>query len=118
VDARGRTLYLFEKDTGRRSRCSGSCASLWPPLTTRGKPVAQGGAKASKLSTHRRSGGAKQVLYNGHPLYRYAPDSAPGQTNGQGVNTFGAVWHVVAASGRAILGSGSASDSPAPAYTY
>src|SRR4051812_9190869 len=59
VDGRGRTLYLFEKDTGRRSRCTGACASFWPPLTTRGKPAAQGGAKAAKLSTQRRAGGAK-----------------------------------------------------------
>jgi predicted lipoprotein with Yx(FWY)xxD motif len=113
VDGRGRTLYLFQKDTGRRSRCSGACAQNWPPLTTREKPEAEGGAKASKLSTRRRASGAKQVLYNGHPLYRYAPDSA-GETGGQGVNAFGARWYIVAPSGRAIRGS----STPAPGYTY
>lgn len=102
VDGRGRTLYLFQKDTGKRSRCSGTCALAWPPLTTREKPEAEDGAKASLLSTSRRSNGARQVVYNGHPLYRFAPDTAPGQTKGQGVNAFGALWYVVAPSGNAI----------------
>jgi predicted lipoprotein with Yx(FWY)xxD motif len=114
VDGRGRTLYLFVKDTGRRSTCSGACAQNWPPLTTREKPEAEGGAKASMLSTSRRANGARQVLYNGHPLYRYAPDTAAGQTNGQGVNAFGARWYVVGPAGRAIKSSGA----PAPSYGY
>lgn len=117
VDGRGRTLYLFEKDTGRRSRCSGECAQDWPPLTTREKPEAAGKAKASLLSTKRRANGAKQVLYNGHPLYRYAPDSV-GDTFGQGLNAFGARWYVVSPSGRAILGSGTSSAPPPSGYTY
>ena len=98
----GRTLYLFEKDTGKRSQCSGACAQAWPPLTTRGKPAAKGSAKASLLSTSARSGGPKQVTYDGHPLYRFAPDTAAGQTKGQGVDGFGALWWVVAPSGTAI----------------
>lgn len=102
VDGKGRTLYLFRKDTGRRSHCSGSCAAAWPPLTTRERPEAEGGAKQSKLSTRRRSNGKRQVLYNGHPLYRYAFDGAPGDTFGQGSTAFGARWFVLAPSGRAI----------------
>jgi predicted lipoprotein with Yx(FWY)xxD motif len=113
VDGRGRTLYLFRKDTGRRSRCSGACAQAWPPVTTRERPEAEGGAKASLLSTSRRKNGKRQVVYNGHPLYRYAPDSV-GQTNGQGVNAFGARWYVVARSGKAIRSSGAAPPSPYP----
>jgi predicted lipoprotein with Yx(FWY)xxD motif len=116
VDARGRTLYLFEKDTGRRSRCSGACAQNWPPLITREKPEAQGGAKASLLSTRRRANGSRQVLYNGHPLYRYTGDTAAGETNGQGVSAFGARWYVLSPAGRAIRGS--AATAPAPGYTY
>lgn len=104
VDGKGRTLYLFRKDTGRRSRCSGACAQAWPPVTTRERPEAEGGAKQSKLSTSRRANGKRQVLYNGHPLYRYAFDSAPGDTFGQGLNAFGASWFVLAPSGRAITG--------------
>ena len=114
VDGRGRTLYLFRKDTGRRSRCSGACAQAWPPLTTRERPKAEGGAKASLLSTSRRRNGKKQVVYNGHPLYRYAPDSAPGQTSGQGSNAFGARWYVVAPSGKAIRSTGAPAPSPYP----
>jgi predicted lipoprotein with Yx(FWY)xxD motif len=102
VDGKGRTLYLFRKDKGRRSHCSGSCAAAWPPLTTRERPEAEGGAKQSKLSTSRRRNGTRQVLYNGHPLYRYAFDGAPGDTFGQGSTAFGARWFVVAPSGRAI----------------
>jgi predicted lipoprotein with Yx(FWY)xxD motif len=107
VDAKGRTLYLFRKDKTRRSRCSGSCAQAWPPLTTRQKPLARGGAKGSRLSTSRRGNGAKQVVYNGHPLYRYAFDSAAGDTFGQGSTAFGARWFVVSPSGKAITSSGS-----------
>lgn len=105
VDARGRTLYLFEKDTGKRSTCSGACAQAWPPLITRAKPQAAGGAKASLLSTSRRANGAKQVTYKGHPLYFFAPDTAAGQTKGQGVDGFGALWWVLAPSGKAIESS-------------
>ena len=111
VDAKGRTLYLFEKDTGRKSTCSGACAAVWPPVTTRERPEAEGRAKASKLSTSRRSDGTKQVVYNGHPLYRFAPDTKAGQTKGQGVNGFGALWYVVAPSGRAITASGASAPS-------
>ena len=105
VDSHGHTLYLFRKDTGRRSHCSGSCAQAWPPLLTRAKPKARGGAKQSMLSTSRRANGKRQVLYNGHPVYRYAFDSAPGDTFGEGLNAFGARWFVVAPSGRAVTSS-------------
>jgi predicted lipoprotein with Yx(FWY)xxD motif len=113
VDGRGRTLYRFMKDTGRRSHCSGACAQAWPPLTTKERPEAEGGAKASRVSTVRRSGGARQVLYAGHPLYRFALDSAAGDTGGQGLKAFGGRWYVVSASGRAIRGSGAAAP-PSP----
>jgi len=111
VDAKGRTLYLFEKDTGRKSTCSGACATVWPPLTTKERPEAEGAAKASKLSTSRRADGTKQVVYNGHPLYRFAPDTKAGQTKGQGVNGFGALWYVVSPSGKAITASGASAPS-------
>jgi predicted lipoprotein with Yx(FWY)xxD motif len=117
VDGSGRTLYLFRKDTSAKSRCSGACAAAWPPLTSREKPEAEGGAKAAMLSTSKRSGGARQVVYNGHPLYRYAPDTAAGQTRGQGVNAFGARWYVVATSGRAITAASGGSSTPSP-YGY
>jgi predicted lipoprotein with Yx(FWY)xxD motif len=74
VDSRGRTLYLFKKDTGGKSRCSGSCAVNWPPLLATGRPRAGNDVKASKLATTRRSNGKTQVVYNGHPLYRIIGD--------------------------------------------
>jgi predicted lipoprotein with Yx(FWY)xxD motif len=102
VDGRGRTLYLFEKDTTRKSRCSGACAAAWPPLITSGKPRAKGHAKASLLGTSKRKNGTRQVTYNGHPLYRFIQDTSPGQTNGEGSKAFGAGWYVVAPSGKKI----------------
>ena len=102
VDGAGRTLYLWEADTGKASTCDGACASAWPPLTTTGKPMAGPGVSASKLGTIERSDGTSEVTYNGHPLYRFSGDSAPGQTNGQGSNGFGAAWYVLAPAGNAI----------------
>lgn len=102
VDRQGRTLYLWEADTNDTSTCSGSCAVSWPPLLTKGKPTATGGAKSDLLGTTTRSGGATQVTYDGHPLYRFIGDTADGDTNGQGSNGFGALWWVVAPSGKPI----------------
>jgi predicted lipoprotein with Yx(FWY)xxD motif len=102
VDAQGRTLYLFEADKGPMSACDGACASVWPPLTTTGKPTAGPGVMASKLGTTKRSDGATEVTYNGHPLYTYAGDSTPGQTSGQGLDDYGAEWYVLSAGGNKI----------------
>jgi predicted lipoprotein with Yx(FWY)xxD motif len=102
VDGNGRTLYLFQADTGRASTCNGACASAWPPLTTTGQPIAGPGVSASKLGTTKRSDGTTGVTYNGHPLYRFVGDSAPGQTTGQGSDGFGAEWYVLSAAGNQI----------------
>jgi predicted lipoprotein with Yx(FWY)xxD motif len=102
VDGRGRTLYLFEKDRRGRSACSGACATYWPPLIARGKPTAGRGAKASLRGTIRRANGTRQVTYAGHPLYRYLPDTRPGQTNGQDSHDFGAGWYVLSPAGKKI----------------
>jgi predicted lipoprotein with Yx(FWY)xxD motif len=102
VDSTGRALYLWEADTGTSSTCTGECAAQWPPLTTRGRPTASGGAEDSRLGTSRRSDGSTQVTYNGHPLYFFAGDSGPGQENGQGSDAFGAPWWVVNPAGEAV----------------
>ncbi|MEA2469981.1 MAG: hypothetical protein QOE38_980 [Thermoleophilaceae bacterium] len=102
VDSRGRTLYLFKKDTGGKSRCSGSCAVAWPPLLVTGRPTASSGVKGSKLGTTRRSDGKTQVVYNRHPLYRFVGDKKPANTNGQGLTAFGARWFVVSPAGKQI----------------
>jgi predicted lipoprotein with Yx(FWY)xxD motif len=98
VDGRGRTLYLFERDRSTTSACVGACASLWPLLTTAGRPHAGAGAQAGKLGVNR----AGQVIYAGHPLYLYAGDRRPGDLNGQGLDQFGAKWYVLAPSGAKI----------------
>ena len=102
VDSQGRTLYLWEKDSGTKSACSGGCAAAWPPLRASGKPTAGGGAKASLLGTTPRSDGKPQVTYDGHPLYRYQGDSKPGDTTGQGSTGFGAPWYVLTPTGKDI----------------
>ena len=102
VDAQGRTLYLFEADKGAMSACDGACASVWPPLTTKSHPQAGAGISPSKLGTAKRSDGSTEVTYNGHPLYTYAGDSAPGQTSGQGIDGFGAEWYALTAAGDKI----------------
>lgn len=83
VDGKGLTLYVFEKDKGGKSACSGSCAKVWAPLLTSGKAAAGTGVTASKIGTTKRSNGATQVTYAGHPLYHYDDDHKPGQTEGQ-----------------------------------
>jgi predicted lipoprotein with Yx(FWY)xxD motif len=102
VDSQGRTLYLFAKDTGTKSTCSGECATAWPPLRDSAKPTAGSGVKASLLGTTPRSDGEPQVTYNGHPLYGYQGDSASGDTNGQAISAFGAPWYVLSAAGSEI----------------
>jgi predicted lipoprotein with Yx(FWY)xxD motif len=102
VDGAGRTLYLFEADTGTASTCDGACASAWPPLATAGQPIAGPGVSASKLGTTKRSDGTTEVTYNGHPLYTFSGDSAPGQTSGQGSDGFGAEWYVLSAAGNPL----------------
>jgi predicted lipoprotein with Yx(FWY)xxD motif len=102
VDNKGYTLYLFEKDTNRRSACNGQCATFWPPLLTHGAPVARTGVKQSLLGTIRRANGSQQVSYAGHPLYRYIGDTRPGLTNGEGSEEFGAGWDALSPAGKKI----------------
>jgi predicted lipoprotein with Yx(FWY)xxD motif len=104
VDGVGMTIYLFEQDTGTTSTCNGACAKFWPPVTTKGKPKAGGGIDAAKLGTTMRDDGTTEVTYDGHPLYLYAGDKHPGDTTGQGLNAFGALWYVVSPAGKEIVG--------------
>lgn len=99
VDAEGNTLYLFLPDEQGDSTCYNACASTWPPLA--GPIDAGDGVDADLIGTTTRDDGTEQVTYNGWPLYYYAPDSEPGDTNGQGVND---VWFVIDAAGESIGG--------------
>jgi predicted lipoprotein with Yx(FWY)xxD motif len=96
ADANGHTLYWFAPDTAARSACYGSCAAYWPPV----KGLATAGPGVTgKLSVLTRPDGSVQAAYDGHPLYTYVGDSAPGQANGDGLNLNGGLWHEVTASG-------------------
>ncbi|MGH9166430.1 MAG: COG4315 family predicted lipoprotein [Acidimicrobiia bacterium] len=108
VTGEGMTLYLFAVDGGTESSCYDECAQTWPPLLTEGTPQAQGTADPSLFGTTTREDGSTQVTYGGHPLYLYAQDSDPGDTNGQGVD---GIWWVVSPGGEGV--SGSAGEAPA-----
>ncbi|MGH3191166.1 MAG: COG4315 family predicted lipoprotein [Streptosporangiaceae bacterium] len=98
VDKKGKTIYWFAKDTSTTSACTGACATAWPPVI--GMPQAAAGSTLTgKFGTIRRSDGTVQATYEGHPLYTFEGDTAPGQTNGNGVIAFGAAWSVITISG-------------------
>jgi predicted lipoprotein with Yx(FWY)xxD motif len=98
VDTHGRTLYLFKKDSGSASTCTGACATFWPRRIAPGAPTSGTGANASLVGTTNRQDGTAQVSYNGHPVYLYGGDHSPGDTNGQGVVAFGAGWFALSSS--------------------
>jgi predicted lipoprotein with Yx(FWY)xxD motif len=100
VDAHGRTLYLFEADRPNVSTLSAAGRAIWPPFTAAGTPRALNGASAGAIGTIAGSG---QVTYDGHPLYYYVGDQKPGQTTGQGLNQFGALWYALSTRGDAII---------------
>jgi predicted lipoprotein with Yx(FWY)xxD motif len=111
VDSQDRTLYLFQKDSGTTSACTGSCATFWPPLTVTGAPSAGTGATATLLGTTMRSDGKSQVTYNGHPVYTYAGDHKAGDTTGQGLVAFGGGWFALSSAGDQVSGQSSSSGS-------
>jgi predicted lipoprotein with Yx(FWY)xxD motif len=99
VTASGKSVYLLTSDPAGSSKCSGSCAKIWPPVTVSGSPSAGSGVDSSKLSSFKRSDGTTQVLYDKHALYTF---SSQGATSGEGQASFGGVWYLVAPSGAAI----------------
>ena len=108
TSAKGFTLYWFAPDTATKSNCNGSCATYWPPV----KGAATAGAGVTgKLGTITRSDGSTQATYNGHPLYTYVSDTAPGQAKGNGLNVSGGVWHEVTVSGAAAPAASTAHSS-------
>ncbi len=98
VDGAGRTLYLFERDQGTTTACTGGCADNWPPLVADGTPSALDGVDAAELGTSPDGIEPGQVTYHGHLLYYFAGDQAPGDTNGVGIPS----WYAVDPAGEAI----------------
>jgi predicted lipoprotein with Yx(FWY)xxD motif len=95
TSAKGFTLYWFVPDTATTSKCNGSCATFWPPVKG---PATAGAGVTGKLATIKRADGSVQATYNGHPLYTYVGDHAPGQATGNGLDVNGGVWHEVTVS--------------------
>ena len=90
ANADGLTLYWFAPDTTTSSKCFGSCAIYWPPVS--GSPAAGPGV-TGKLGTIKRPGGGLQATYDGHPLYTYIGDRGPGQANGNDLDLNGGFWY-------------------------
>jgi predicted lipoprotein with Yx(FWY)xxD motif len=96
TNVKGFTLYWFAPDTSARSVCYGTCAVYWPPVT--GAPVAGPGV-TGRIGTISRTGGGTEVTYDGHPLYTYVGDTAPGRASGNNLDLNGGFWHEVTVAG-------------------
>jgi predicted lipoprotein with Yx(FWY)xxD motif len=103
TNANGFTLYSFAPDTPAKSNCNGTCAQNWPPVKG---PVTAAGVTGT-FGTIKRSDGSVQATFDGHPLYAFVGDTAPGQNKGNGLNALGGLWHEVTTSGTAPAGSSS-----------
>ena len=113
TNSAGFTLYWFVPDTSTTSKCTGSCAAFWPPVKG---PATAGSGVTGTLGTITRPDGSTQAAYDGHPLYTYAGDSAPGQAKGNGLNVSGGVWHEVTVSGGAAPASSPSASSGGYGY--
>jgi predicted lipoprotein with Yx(FWY)xxD motif len=105
TNAQGFTLYSFAPDTPTKSNCNGTCAQNWPPVQG---PATAAGIKGT-FGTIKRSDGSVQATFDGHPLYTFVGDTAPGQNKGNGLNAAGGLWREITASGSAPASSSSGS---------
>jgi predicted lipoprotein with Yx(FWY)xxD motif len=103
TNSKGFTLYSFAPDTPTKSNCNGTCAQNWPPVQG---PATASGVKGT-FGTIKRSDGSVQATFDGHPLYTFVGDTAPGQNKGNGLNVAGGLWHEITTSGTAPAGSSS-----------
>jgi predicted lipoprotein with Yx(FWY)xxD motif len=101
TSSKGFTLYSFAPDTSTKSNCNGTCAQNWPPVKG---PATASGVKGT-FGTIKRSDGSAQATFDGHPLYTFVGDTAPGQAKGNGLNVAGGLWHEITTSGTAPAGS-------------
>jgi len=109
TNSAGLTVYWFALDTSTTSKCTGSCATYWPPVKG---PATAGSGVTGTLATITRSDGTTQATYDGHPLYTYAADTAPGQNKGNGLNVSGGLWYEMTVSGATPAAGAGASASP------
>jgi predicted lipoprotein with Yx(FWY)xxD motif len=102
-DGRGRALYAFTRDQrGGSSRCYWACAKAWPVYVAKGRPLVGKGVRQSLTGTTKRRDGARQITYNGRPLYYYVGDKATGEVRCQNVDEFGGTWLVVRPNGQLV----------------
>lgn len=97
VNAQGMTLYQLTSEAGGKIACSGGCLGVWPPVLVPAGTTAPtaGPGVLGTLGVITRPDGTVQATQNGFPLYAFSHDSAPGDTNGNGIVAFGGTWHVV-----------------------
>ena len=112
----GMSVYVFAKDTGSTSNCSGSCIVYWPPVTGSSAQTS-GAANSAMTATIKRSDGKTQITYGGHPLYTYVGDKKAGDTTGQGQDLNGGKWYLVGADGKVITASNSGSGSTSSGWS-
>jgi predicted lipoprotein with Yx(FWY)xxD motif len=112
VDGKGKTVYDFAADKGTTSACTGSCASVWPPVKAPSPLPASLPGVTGPIGTTARPDGTRQLTVAGHPVYTFSGDSAPGQTNGQGVVLNGGLWTVVSPAGAPLPSAGPANSGP------
>ena len=110
TNSKGFTLYWFAPDTSTTLKCTGSCATFWPPVKG---PVTAGSGVTGTLGTITRSDGTTQATYDGHPLYTFVGDKAPGQATGNGKNLSGGLWYEMTVSGAKPAAGAGASASAA-----
>jgi predicted lipoprotein with Yx(FWY)xxD motif len=113
VDSEGMTVYLFTPDKGTESTCEGECEAIWPPVVAEGKPTAGEGAMSTALGTTKRKDGTMQLTYEGHPLYTFSGDKAPGEANGQGIE---GIWFALDESGNAVEGEAESEEGGGRSY--
>jgi predicted lipoprotein with Yx(FWY)xxD motif len=109
------TLYWFVPDTPSHSACNGACVQHWTPVPG---PATAGAGVTGSLGTITRSNGSKQATYDGHPLYTYVADTAPGQAKGNDLNASGGVWHEMTASGATPAPAQSSAPAGGGGYGY
>ncbi len=116
TNSAGLTMYWFAIDTSTASKCTGSCATYWPPVKG---PLTAGSGVTGTLGTITRPDGTTQATYDGHPLYTYAADGAPGQAKGNGLNLSGGLWWEMTVSGSTpAAGAGASPTSGGGGYGY
>ena len=114
TSAKGFTLYSFAPDTSTKSTCNGTCAQNWPPV----KGPANASGVTGTFGTIKRADGSTQATFDGHPLYTFVADTAPGQAKGNDLNAFGGLWHEITTSGTAAPAGSSPSGSSGGGYGY